>query len=53
MDQSGLNRLGLSTGRVGSGLGLTRTRPDWIGLWKMRLATNPIYGSDPVVQVNG
>ena len=41
--------LGLSTGQVRLGLGLTWTRPDWIGLPKLQLATNPIYGSDLAV----
>ena len=49
----GISRAVHGSGRVGSGLGLTRTRLDWIGLWKMRSATDPIYGSDPAVRVNG
>ena len=47
------SQLGLSMGWVGSGLGLTRTRPNWIGLSKMWPATDLIYGSDLAVRVNG
>ena len=45
--------LGLSTGQVRLGLGLTWTRPDWIELPKLRLANNPIYGSNPAVWLIG
>ena len=41
--------LGLSIGQIGSGLGLSRIRPDWIWL----PATNPIYESIPAVRIIG
>ena len=40
-------------GRVGLGLGITRTWPDWIGLPKRQPAIDPIYGSDQAVRVIG
>ena len=45
--------LGLSMGRIGSDLDLTRTQPDWIWLPKMWPATTPIYELNPAVQVIG
>ena len=47
----GNTRLGLSMGQVGSGLGLTWTWLDWIGLPKLWPATDLIYGLDSAVRV--
>ena len=43
----------LSTGRVGSGLGLNYTRPDWVTLLETRLIFDRIFGLGLLFQVVG